>query len=142
MRKNKTYACNRVDESNGVDLNPMLDVIFIMLVFFIVVASFIKEAGVPEYSREGQSLQTDSSPSLDIYIDHANAIEVDGRRVSIAAVRSLVAQKLAAFDSELAVSIRADSRAHVERYVSVVDAVQRTHAQNISFTMLEESMSL
>ena len=46
------------EEEEGINLTPMLDVVFIMLIFFIVTASFVKEAGV-EINRRGQWQQTD-----------------------------------------------------------------------------------
>ena len=45
MRKNN--AMNQEEEENEINLTPMLDVVFIMLIFFIVTASFIKESGHP-----------------------------------------------------------------------------------------------
>ena len=55
MRK---IAKQQEDEGAEIDLTPMLDVVFIMLIFFIVVASFIKEAGI-EVNRPDDNQQSD-----------------------------------------------------------------------------------
>lgn len=60
-RANKKTSCE-LESRASVDLNPMLDVIFILLVFFVVTASFIKESGVPEYSKQGVSLEQSEVP--------------------------------------------------------------------------------
>jgi len=62
MRK---IAKQQEDEGAEIDLTPMLDVVFIMLIFFIVVASFIKEAGI-EVNRPDDNQQSDPNDSVSI----------------------------------------------------------------------------
>ena len=59
MRKQR----NRVDEETEVNLTPMLDVTFIMLIFFIVTASFVKEAGVDVNRQQASTCLLYTSPS-------------------------------------------------------------------------------
>ena len=67
MRK---IAKQQEDEGAEIDLTPMLDVVFIMLIFFIVVASFIKEAGI-EVNRPDDNQQSDPNDSVSIVIEVA-----------------------------------------------------------------------
>ncbi|GIR14521.1 MAG: hypothetical protein CM15mP25_2760 [Gammaproteobacteria bacterium] len=83
-----------------IDLTPMLDVVFIMLIFFIVVASFIKEAGV-EVNRpdDNQPDNPEDSTSILVEVASDNQIWMENRRVDIRAVRANI-QRLLAEDPE------------------------------------------
>ena len=59
------------DQDGAIDLTPMLDVVFIMLIFFIVVASFIKEAGV-EVNRPDDNQPDDPEDSISIVVEVAS----------------------------------------------------------------------
>ena len=97
-------------EDNGaeIDLTPMLDVVFIMLIFFIVVASFIKEAGV-EVNRPDDNQQTDPEDSVSIVVEVAadNQIWMENRRVDVRAVRANI-QRLLAEDPEAPVTVKVE----------------------------------
>ncbi len=76
-----------VDESE-VDLTPMLDVVFIMLIFFIVTASFIKEIGLDLDRPEGGATKTlAENENILIEISNEGVIKIDRRIVDIRAVR-------------------------------------------------------
>ena len=75
------------DESE-VDLTPMLDVVFIMLIFFIVTASFIKEIGLDLDRPEGGATKTlAENENILIEISNEGVIKIDRRIVDIRAVR-------------------------------------------------------
>jgi biopolymer transport protein ExbD len=78
----------RMADESEVDLTPMLDVVFIMLIFFIVTASFIKEVGLDLSRPDGgatKSLQENENIFIEITND--GVIKVDRRAVDIRAVR-------------------------------------------------------
>ena len=81
-RKKRGDAEDKAD----IDLTPMLDVVFIMLIFFIVTASFVKEVGIginiPEDSDNQQQNEDEPSDIL-VQVDGANEIYMDGRRVDV-----------------------------------------------------------
>jgi biopolymer transport protein ExbD len=56
------------DEEAGIDMTPMLDVVFIMLIFFIVTASFVKEAGIDVNRPEASTAQKKANTSILIAI--------------------------------------------------------------------------
>jgi len=93
MRK---IAKQQEDEGAEIDLTPMLDVVFIMLIFFIVVASFIKEAGI-EVNRPDDNQQSDPNDAVSIVIEVAadNQIWMENRRVDVRAVRANIQRVLA-----------------------------------------------
>ena len=113
-------------EDNGaeIDLTPMLDVVFIMLIFFIVVASFIKEAGV-EVNRPDDNQQNEPEDSVRIVVEVAadNQIWMENRRVDVRAVRANI-QRLLAEDPEAPVTVKVEKGAEAGVVVDVADAAR------------------
>ena len=109
-----------------IDLTPMLDVVFIMLIFFIVVASFIKEAGV-EVNRPDDNQPDDPEDSTSILVEVAsdNQIWMENRRVDIRAVRANI-QRLLAEDLEAPVTIKVEKGAEAGIVVDVADAARES----------------
>ena len=109
-----------------IDLTPMLDVVFIMLIFFIVVASFIKEAGV-EVNRpdDNQPDNPDDSTSILVEVASDNQIWMENRRVDIRAVRANI-QRLLAEDPEAPVTIKVEKGAEAGIVVDVADAARES----------------
>ena len=83
MRK---IAKQREEEGAEIDLTPMLDVVFIMLIFFIVVASFLKEAGL-EINRPDDNQPQDPNDSVSIVVEISsdNQLWMENRRVDVRA---------------------------------------------------------
>ncbi|MHA7815919.1 MAG: ExbD/TolR family protein [Pseudohaliea sp.] len=120
------------DEQADIDLTPMLDVVFIMLIFFIVVASFIKEAGI-EVNRPDKN-QSDPSDATSILVNiHANdQIWMENRRVDARAVRANI-QRLLASDPEQAVTIKVEKGATANSVVDVADAAREAGAMAVNW---------
>ena len=109
-----------------IDLTPMLDVVFIMLIFFIVVASFIKEAGV-EVNRpdDNQPDNPEDSTSILVEVASDNQIWMENRRVDIRAIRANI-QRLLAEDPEAPVTIKVEKGAEAGIVVDVADAARES----------------
>jgi biopolymer transport protein ExbD len=109
-----------------IDLTPMLDVVFIMLIFFIVVASFIKEAGV-EVNRPDNNQPDNPEDSTSILVEVAsdNQIWMENRRVDIRAVRANI-QRLLAEDPEAPVTIKVEKGAEAGIVIDVADAARES----------------
>ena len=123
MRK---IAKQQDQDGAEIDLTPMLDVVFIMLIFFIVVASFIKEAGV-EVNRPDDNQPDDPEDSISIVVEVAsdNQIWMENRRVDIRAVRANI-QRLLAEDPEAPVTIKVEKGAEAGIVVDVADAARES----------------
>ena len=123
MRK---IAKQQDQDGAEIDLTPMLDVVFIMLIFFIVVASFIKEAGV-EVNRPDNNQPDDPEDSTSILVEVAsdNQIWMENRRVDIRAVRANI-QRLLAEDPEAPVTIKVEKGAEAGIVVDVADAARES----------------
>lgn len=115
-------------EGADIDLTPMLDVVFIMLIFFIVVASFIKEAGIEVNRPDANNDPPDSDAvSILVRIESDDQIWMENRRVDARAVRANI-QRLLAADPEAPVSIRVDKGATANTVVDVADAAREAGA--------------
>ena len=123
MRK---IAKQQEQDGAEIDLTPMLDVVFIMLIFFIVVASFIKEAGV-EVNRPDKNQPDNPEDSTSILVEVAsdNQIWMENRRVDIRAVRANI-QRLLAEDPEAPVTIKVEKGAEAGIVVDVADAARES----------------
>ena len=110
------------EEGAEIDLTPMLDVVFIMLIFFIVVASFLKEAGV-EVTRPDNNQPDDPNDAVSIVFEVAadGQIYLENRRVDERAVRA-VAQRILAEDPEAPMTVKVAKGAKAGVAVDVIDA--------------------
>ena len=116
-----------------IDLTPMLDVVFIMLIFFIVVASFIKEAGV-EVNRpdDNQPDNPEDSTSILVEVASDNQIWMENRRVDIRAVRANI-QRLLAEDPEAPVTIKVEKGAEAGIVIDVADAARESGVASVNW---------
>lgn len=119
------------DEENAIDLTPMLDVVFIMLIFFIVTASFIKETGIEVNRPEASTSVSKKNANILIAINNNNEVWIDKRRIDIRAVRSNVA-RLHAENPKGSVVVQADLKANVETLTAVIDASREAGVFNVS----------
>jgi biopolymer transport protein ExbD len=131
MRKHIANISSQ-DEENEINLTPMLDVVFIMLIFFIVTASFIREKGL-DVNRPDQNQATvvQERGAILIIIDNNDEIWIDGRVVDPRAVRANV-ERLHAEDPDRPVVIQAESRSTTDTLVTVMDASRQANVYNIS----------
>lgn len=122
------------EESSGeIDLTPMLDVVFIMLIFFIVTASFVKEAGVEVNRPEASTANKKENSNILIAVTATNEIWIDKRRVDKRAVRSVV-ERMHAENPKGAVVVQADQASNTETVVSVIDASRAAGVYDVSLS--------
>lgn len=129
MKKmNKMYE----DEEAKVDMTPMLDIVFIMLIFFIVTTSFVKEKSI-DVSRPDDNKNKTATPSkhIAIQIDATGMIVMNGRQVDIRRVTANVQTILAEKDSDTAI-IRAHKHTSHGRVVEVMDQVKEAGIEKLS----------
>ncbi|WP_188150173.1 ExbD/TolR family protein [Teredinibacter waterburyi] len=121
---------SKPDSKAEIDLTPMLDVVFIMLIFFIVTASFVREKSLglnlmPKINSES----SDSAVAI-FNVNANNDISLDGRSVDIRSVRSVVAQKLAE-NSGMSVVVNAHEQSNTETYMAILDAARQAKYPNV-----------
>ena len=122
---------NRRKSESEVNLTPMLDVVFIMLIFFIVTASFVKESGI-EISRPGASTAVRKEKgNILIAISANDQIWMNRRQVDPRALRANI-ERMHAENPQGAVIIQADKAAKTGLLVQVMDAARSAGVKSVS----------
>ncbi len=119
------------DEEAQIDLTPMLDVVFIMLIFFIVTASFIKEAGIEVNRPEASTSEPKENVNILVAINANNEVWMDKRRIDIRAVRANI-ERLHAENPKGAVVVQADNKSNTETVAAVLDASREAGVYDVS----------
>ncbi len=119
----RRYRDNQDQDSGEINLTPMLDIIFIMLIFFIVTTSFVKESGIEVNRPTAQTAQRQERGNIIIAIKPNGEIWIDKRLVDIRAVRAMIA-RLRAENPLGNVVIAADRDAKVSILTRVMDQVR------------------
>ncbi|RXK04174.1 ExbD/TolR family protein [Halarcobacter bivalviorum] len=123
-------------EETEINLTPMLDVVFIMLIFFIVTTSFVKEAGIEVNRPSAKTSQQKTEANILIAIKNNDEIWIDKRMVDIRAVRSNI-ERLKASNTESSVVVQSDKDARTGVLVKVMDQVRLAGITNISVSTLK-----
>jgi biopolymer transport protein ExbD len=124
------------DEENEINLTPMLDVVFIMLIFFIVTASFIKEAGIDVNRPDAPTAERVEDANILVAISANDEIWIDRRLVDPRAVRANI-ERLHAENPKGSVVIQADKKSTNEMLVTVMDASRAAGVYNISIAAIQ-----
>jgi len=130
MRESITERLNEEEEAE-INLTPMLDVVFIMLIFFIVTAVFVKDPGVEITRPTAASAFTPEKGSIFIAVTAGNEIWVDKRSVGTEGVRAAI-ERLHTENPEGGVVITADAEAANEFVINVMDAAKGAGINDIT----------
>ncbi len=130
MRKSLVNVLQE-DEEQGIDMTPMLDVVFIMLIFFIVTASFVKESGIDVNRPDAPTAVKKDRASILIAISDSGEVWIDKRRIDVRAVQANV-ERLKAENPQGSVVIQADRKANVDVLIKVMDASRAAGAYDVS----------
>ena len=121
----------RHEEESEVNLTPMLDVVFIMLIFFIVTASFVKEAGIDITRPPAATAERKERGNILIAITNNDQIWVDRRQVDPRALRANI-ERLHAENPQGSVIIQADVESKNGLLVQVMDAARLAGVRSVS----------
>ena len=128
MRKKRLLE---TDEEIDLNITPMLDIVFIILIFFVVSTSFIKESGV-DVSRPGaSSAERKERGNIMIGITADNQVWIDRRQIDARAVRANI-ERLHAENPQGSVVIQAHRRSSNKMPVTVMDASRQAGVYSIS----------
>lgn len=119
------------DNDSEIDMTPMLDIVFIMLIFFIVSSSFIREAGVDINRPTANSAEEKESVGIMIAITPEGQIWLDQKQTDIRMIRPTL-EKLKVEQPEVAVLIQADQNAKTGSLIKVMDQVKLSGIHQIA----------
>lgn len=119
------------EEVGAIDLTPMLDVVFIMLIFFIVTASFIKEAGIDVNRPDATTSLLKKNANILVAISANNEIWIAKQQVDERDIKSHI-ERLYAENPKGALVIQADNDAQIEFVAKVVEAAREVTVLDVS----------
>ena len=120
-----------VAEEEEINITPMLDVVFILLIFFIVTANFIKEPGLEVNRPDSETAEPTENAAILIAVGNAGEIYMDGRRIDKRQVKANVVSLLAE-NPQGSVVIQADEKATADTIMAVMDGAREAGVYNIS----------
>lgn len=131
----------RTEENNGseVNLTPMLDVVFIMLIFFIVTATFVKEIGL-DINQPDPDQPKNPDPdkkSIVVKISNRDIITLGRREIDIRSVRANI-ERLHAQNPKAPVVILPQERATTNTIIGIMDAARQANVYNVQLGAIQE----
>jgi len=127
----KKHGLGAEEEENEINLTPMLDVVFIMLIFFIVTATFIKEAGIQVERPDTVTADTQDDASILIAISSTDEIWIDRQKRDPRAVRGIIS-RMHAENPKGSIVIQADEESTHETLVIVMEAAKGAGVTNVA----------
>lgn len=121
-------------QQQGIDLSPLLDVVFILLIFFIVTTVFVKETGVEVDKPQALSTQKLERNVIMLAITNGGDVMYDGNNVGVAGVRNTVKDLIG--ERSRPVVIQADKLVTTELLVQVIDEAKLAGAASVNLATL------
>ncbi|MFM2642747.1 biopolymer transporter ExbD [Vibrio chagasii] len=128
MRLGRRHSKN---EEAQIDLTSMLDIVFIMLIFFIVTSSFVRESGVEVNRPQASNVVNQKDAGIFVAITSANDIFIDKRVVDVERVQATL-EHLLLEQPDASLVIQADEHAYNGTVVKVMDAAKGAGVKNIA----------
>ena len=123
------------EEEDGIDISPLIDCVFILLIFFIVTTTFVEETGIEVDKPQAASSQQLEKNSILIAVTNDGNIVYGGNNIGIAGVRPLV--KRMTQNEDLPVIVQADSQALAQQLIRVIDEAKLGGANKVSVATLK-----
>ena len=127
----RSLISQAVEEKDEPNITPMLDVVFILLIFFIVTANFIKEPGLEINRPDSDTAETQENAAILIAVGPTRVVWMDGRRIDVRQVKANVV-KLLADNPQGSVVIQAVEKAMADTIIQVMDGAREAGVNAIS----------
>ncbi|MSO96855.1 MAG: biopolymer transporter ExbD [Rhodospirillaceae bacterium] len=128
---------DRKKEEAEIDMTPMLDVTFIMLIFFIVTASFVKESGITVERPDASTGDQQARAAVLVAVSADGLVYMDNQKLDIRSVRAGV-EKLLAENPQGTVVIQADKRAKSGDVISVMNQIKAAGAEGTAIATVDK----
>ncbi|WP_206483537.1 biopolymer transporter ExbD [Thalassotalea sp. G2M2-11] len=136
MRSQLTKILQEQEEQEEINMTPMLDVVFILLIFFIVTASFVKEAGIEVNRPEAATAVKKERANILVAISDKGEIWINKRRIDVRAVQANI-ERLKAENPQGTVVIQADQKATTDVLIKVMDSARAAGVFDVSIAAQE-----
>ena len=125
--------------ATAMNITPLIDMVFILLIFFVVNASFVKESGVEIDRPSARSAVTQEQANIMIAVTENGEVWVDRQRVDPRSVRGHV-ERLHAENPEGAVVILADEKSQTGLVIEVLDQARLAGVENVAVAATPDGM--
>lgn len=115
----------------SVDMSPLIDCVFILLIFFIVTTTFVEETGVDVEKPQATTARDLKKNSMLIALTSKGEVRYGGREIGVGGVRREV-KRILAGDPDMPIIIQADKNSRTELLVRIIDEAQLAEARKIS----------
>ncbi|NMP32824.1 biopolymer transporter ExbD [Thalassotalea sp. M1531] len=136
MRSQLAKVLQEQEEAEEINMTPMLDVVFILLIFFIVTASFVKEAGIEVNRPDAATAVKKERANILVAISDKGEIWINKRRVDERAVQANI-ERLKAENPQGTVVIQADKKATTDVLIKVMDSARAAGVFDVSIAAQE-----
>ena len=133
---NRLDPTSEGEAEDGINISPLIDCVFILLLFFIVTSVFVREAGVEVKKPESRTAQTLDQNSIYIALTAEGGVHYGGEEIGLHGIRPML-RRISARSTQ-PVIIQADGRVSTQRLVSVLDEVKRGGLQSVSVATLKQ----
>lgn len=128
---------NNDNVASNVNLTPLIDMVFILLIFFLVTASFTKESGIEVDRPSAKTASRQEQGTLIIGVNEIGEVWIEGKKVKLRSVRAHV-ERLTAQNPEGTVIIMADKNSNTGTTIDVLDQVRLAGVSNVSIAAKQE----
>jgi len=128
----------RTDTQQQVDISPLIDMVFILLIFFMVSTTFVKDMKLDLNRPSASTATTASTKAVRLYIDNSGATYLDGQPIQVWVIQSRLRELLSG-SSERSVLVVTDGNVPAQRLVEVVDEARRSGADDVGVATVEEA---
>jgi biopolymer transport protein ExbD len=125
------------EENAGIDMGPLIDMVFILLIFFIITTNFSRQTGIEVNKPKAQTAVSQGQKTILVGISREGTIHLYGRQVSLDHLGVLVSEEVAK-RPDVSVVIIADQDAVISRAVQVMDQCALSGAPKVSLAAEKE----
>jgi biopolymer transport protein ExbD len=119
------------DKGVNINISPLIDMVFLLLIFFVVTTSFVKEAGIDVQKSTAATAEVKEHGNIMIGVSAEGHVYMEGKRIDVRSVRSLIERALAE-DPESGVVVVADKYSETGSIIKVMDQCRLAGAQSVS----------
>ncbi|HQZ28744.1 MAG: biopolymer transporter ExbD [Verrucomicrobiales bacterium] len=135
-RRFQRFGETDVETPSEINISPLIDVVFILLIFFIVTTVFVEETGVEIDKPRAATQQDLEKNSILLAVTRTGQVFYGGRDIGISGVRAVVARLIK--QEAMPVIIQADRAAPTEATVSVLDEAKLAGAPNVFVSTIDD----
>ena len=125
------------NDNAEINMGPLIDMVFLLLIFFVVTTSFVKESGIEVSRSTASTAEVKEKASVMIGVSDEGEVYMEGKKVDVRSVRGLVERALAE-DPEAGVVVVADKGSETGDVVKVMDQCRLAGAASVSLAAKQE----